>query len=116
MSSFPMTWILVADCGNSRLFAWETADGELTELDSPASSAVTTTGNETFTNDLANHLQAGLAADRYQRLILISPPEFLGILRSKLDHDVCQIIAEVIGLDMTASTAEEIRKRLPAFH
>jgi protein required for attachment to host cells len=116
MSSFPTTWILVADCGSSRLFAWEAADTELTELDSPGSSAITATDNETFTNDLASHLQAGLTSDRYQRLILISPPEFLGILRRKLDHDVCQHIAEVIGLDMTKSSADEIRKRLPAIH
>lgn len=116
MSSFPLTWILVADCGNSRLFAWEAADAGLTELDSPGSSAVTTSDNETFTNELASYLKAGLASNQYQRLVLISPPEFLGILRSKLDHDVCQLIAEVIGLDMTSSTAEEIRKRLPVFH
>lgn len=116
MSSFPLTWILVADCGSSRLFAWEAPDAQLSELDSPGSSAVTTTDNETFTNDLASYLKTGLTAHRYQRLILISPPEFLGILRSKLDHDVCQLIAEVIGLDMTSSTAEEIRKRLPALH
>jgi len=116
MSSFPLTWILVADCGSCRLFALEAADAELAELDSPASSAITTTGNDTFTSDLAAYLKAGLAAGSYQRLVLISPPEFLGILRSKLDHDVCHLIAEVIGLDMTASTAEEIRKRLPAFH
>jgi protein required for attachment to host cells len=116
MSSFPLTWILVADCGSSRLFAWEAADAELAELISPGSSAITTSDNETFTNDLASYLKAGLDSDSYQRLILISPPEFLGILRRKLDHDVCHLIAEVIGLDMTTSTAEAIRKRLPAFH
>ena len=56
MSSLPMTWILVADCGSSRLLAWDSTHTALTELASPGSSAVTTADNETFTDDLARHV------------------------------------------------------------
>lgn len=115
MSSPPLTWILVADCGSSRLFAWETSDQKLSELDSPGSSAVTTQGNEAFTSELARHLHDGLDSNQYQRLILVAPPEFLGILRNKLDHDVCACIAEVIGLDMINHSVADINKQLHAF-
>ena len=35
MSGFPLTWILITDCGCSRLVSWTAADADLIELDSP---------------------------------------------------------------------------------
>lgn len=114
MSGFPLTWILIADCGCSRLVSWNAADAELIELDSPTPDQ-SDVDNETFTNNLASFLRIALDEQRYERLVLISPTEFLVILRDKLDHDVCQLVAELIGLDLTKASLTDIRKRLPAF-
>lgn len=145
MTSFPVTWVLVADCGRSRLFSLEAPHGELSELtdainpearlhesdlasdrpgmefDSrgqgrhpmPAEHSHKEQSSEVFAQLLGEDLLHGLDAGRYERLVLISPPEFLGILRQKLDQRVCQRIAEVVGLDLTKADAGEIAKRLP---
>jgi protein required for attachment to host cells len=145
MSTFPTTWVLVADCGRSRLFSWTSAKGDLEELEDAINpdarlreAALTSdrasSGHEShgeglhattpehgareqssteFARELAADLKSALNEGRYERLVLICPPEFLGILRGELDHNVCQLVAEVIGLDLTKHTPAEIRKRLP---
>jgi protein required for attachment to host cells len=114
MSGFPLTWILIADCGCSRLLSWNAADSDLIELESPTPDQ-SGVDNETFTNNLASFLRLALDEARYERLVLIAPTEFLVVLRGKLDHEVCQLVAELIGLDLTKASLADIRKRLPAF-
>ena len=69
--------------------------------------------SQDFARELGHRLKDALNKHEYERLVLISPPEFLGILRAELDSDVCHIVAEVIGLDLTKHTVDEITKRLP---
>ncbi len=148
MSHFPVTWVLVADSGRSRLFSLTAANAELSELedrvnpearlhegdltsDVPGTSH--TAGgasqhrmaaahsqkhqhSEEFAQDIAQSLKSSFDEHAFERLVLISPPEFLGVLRAKLDNTVCQQVAEVVGLDLTRESAEEIRKRLPPLH
>ncbi len=143
--SFPVTWVLVADCGRCRLFELNAANGPLAELedginpearlhegDLVSDSAgvegdargqgqhsmghehtATEESNARFAASLADHLKQGLNEQRFARLVLVCPPEFLGILRDKLDRQVHRIIAEVIGLDLTQASTEEIANHLP---
>lgn len=145
MTSFPVTWVLVADRGRSRLFSLESPHGELIELtdainpdlrlheadltsDRPgmefdpggqgrhamrAEHSHKEHSSEAFAQALGQELLHGLDDGRFERLVLVSPPEFLGILRQKLDQRVCQCVAEVVGLDLTKASADEIAKRLP---
>jgi len=145
MTSFPVTWVLVADRGRSRLFSLESAHGELNELtdainpdlrlheseltsDRPgmefdsggqgrhamrAEHSHKEQSSEAFAQALGHELLQGLDGGRFERLVLIAPPEFLGILRQKLDQRVCQRVAEVVGLDLTKASAADIAKRLP---
>ena len=69
--------------------------------------------SQEFARELAQHLKDALNRHEYERLVLVSPPEFLGILRGELDSEVCHLVEEVIGLDLTKLTPEEIGKRLP---
>jgi len=85
---------------------------ELEELTSNAEHPAAA-DSQIFATDLAEHLQQALNDGRYGQLILISPPEFLNVLRSKLSSDVCRCVAELIGLDMTASPSATIAARIP---
>jgi len=145
MSNFPVTWIVVADAGRSRMLSWTSAKGDLIELEDSVNpearlpdaaltsdrsgSGTDAAGHgrhsmghehsakqqqsEAFARTVAQRLLAGLNEHEYERLVLIAPPEFLGLLRATLDDQVCQCVAEVIGLDLTKASAREIRKRLP---
>jgi protein required for attachment to host cells len=108
-------WILVADCGCSRLLTWNAESADLIELEELTSNAEhpAAADSQIFATDLAEHLQQALNDGRYGQLILISPPEFLNVLRSKLSSDVCRCVAELIGLDMTASPSATIAARIP---
>ena len=69
--------------------------------------------SEAFAKSLAKRLRSGLHDKAFERLVLIAPPEFLGLLRASLDDQVCQQVAEVVGLDLTKASAKEIQSRLP---
>lgn len=148
MSSFPVTWVLVADSGRSRLFTWASADGDLTEIDDRINpqarlreadlvsdrpgGSVTHAGKSPhplrgahsakhqqsgeFADEIAHELKRSLDNHQFERLVLVCPPEFLGVLRAKLDHAVSMLVAEVIGLDLTKASPIDIKARLPTLH
>ena len=114
MNSPAATWILVTDCGCARLFASSQPAGELIECSDPALSSDTPVepDNHLFASHLADQLQQALERNAYGHLILISPPEFLSVLRGKLSSEVCQSVTELIGLDMTKSPVATIAARV----
>ena len=54
---------------------------------------------ERFARDLAAHLREGLLAHRYQALVLVAPPRFLGHLRASLDAQVARRVAAAHAKD-----------------
>ena len=58
-----------------------------------------------FARDLAQRLQQGRVEDRFQRLVLVAPPQFLGLLRSALDAPTEQLV--IGSLDKDLARAEE---------
>jgi len=114
MNSSAATWVLVTDCGRARLFATSPHAQELIERSDPAFSSDTPVepDNHLFASHLAEHLQQALDNNGYGQLILISPPEFLSVLRGKLSSEVCRTVTELIGLDMTKSPVAAIAARV----
>lgn len=68
---------------------------------------------ERFARALRDVLENGRALGRYQRIVLVAPPHFLGVLRSGLGDHLCEWVTAEIRRDLTTLPAGEVRARLP---
>ncbi len=65
-----------------------------------------------FATAITSYLEAALANDAYQRLILIAPPAMLGQLRQALSPALRQVLLGDIPKDLTHLTLEDLPKHL----
>lgn len=65
-----------------------------------------------FARDLAEQLQQARVQNRYQRLVLVAPPKFLGLLRSSLDGPTAQLVVGSLAKDLAARKEEELVEHL----
>jgi len=68
---------------------------------------------ECFARALRDVLENGHALGRYERIVLVAPPHFLGVLRNGLGDHLCEWVTAEIRRDLTALPAREVRARLP---
>lgn len=68
---------------------------------------------EVFARSLAALLKSGLDTQACERVVLVSPPAFLGVLRATLDKQVEKVVAGSVNLDLTRASPAEIRDHLP---
>ena len=67
-----------------------------------------------FARRLAAALEDGLLRDAYERLILVAPPGFLGVLRGELSDRVRGRIAALVDKDYLHLDQRQARERLEA--
>lgn len=65
-----------------------------------------------FARALASRLQQARTSGRYDRLVLVAPPKFLGLLRSSLDAPTERCVVGSLDKDLAMSDEEELAKRL----
>ncbi len=58
---------------------------------------------ERFAREVADLLDHGRKTDRYERLVLVAPPKFLGLLRDAIDADTARAVVGSIARDWSAS-------------
>lgn len=63
---------------------------------------------DAFAAELAQALDEGRAAHRFQRLVLIAPPAFLGRVRHHLPKATAQTIATQIDKNLVQSSPDEV--------
>ena len=63
---------------------------------------------ELFAKQLSDHLDKARTAHRYERLCIIAPPKFLGMVRNHLDHEVEKLIAATSAKDIAWLDARSI--------
>lgn len=66
-----------------------------------------------FAQALANKLDKGCRERSFDRLVLVAPPHFLGLLKGALDDQVHKRLALTISKDLTGFEARELKDRLP---
>lgn len=69
--------------------------------------------DERFARALGEVLERGREQGRYECLVLVAPPRFLGVLRTGLGKRVCERVTAEIRRDLTALPTGEVRVRLP---
>lgn len=68
---------------------------------------------ERFAAELAALLRTHRIGGAYQRLYLVAPPHFLGLLRKALDDDTRGLVVADLNKDLARLKAHEIRTHLP---
>ena len=61
---------------------------------------------------LADQLQHARVTNQFERLVLVAPPRFLGLLRSSIDSPTTRLIVGSIDKDLATSTEAELAKHL----
>lgn len=67
---------------------------------------------EKFSRQIAKALDGALVRKAYDRLVLVAPPEFVGVLRATLPERVERRIAATVEKDYLHLDAPEVRDRL----
>jgi protein required for attachment to host cells len=67
-----------------------------------------------FAKEVAEFLLKSHQEGRYHQLVLSASPEFLGVLRAKLNPQVQQLIKTEVNKDFTHSSAQQLREQLHA--
>lgn len=72
---------------------------------------------ERFARALVDELSRGRVGNRFDQLVLVAPPAFLGALRAELDRPLAAMLTHSIDKDLTradASTVAELLRSRPA--
>jgi protein required for attachment to host cells len=67
---------------------------------------------EHFAREVARMLEEGVASGAYDRIVLVTPPAFLGVLREKLAPRVQERVARIVEKDYLHLDAATLQKRL----
>jgi len=65
-----------------------------------------------FSRELADKLRQARVQNQFERLVLVAPPRFLGLLRSSLDGPTSQLIIGTIHKDLATSNEAELIQHL----
>ncbi len=136
------TWVLVADGARARLLALDKAAHAVAEIEDFANpdargrepartrpprthdrlgdsrhaiEAHTSEREKTlkaFARELTAVLQRGHADHRYEDLILVAPPHFLGTLNAELDAQVRDCVSLALPKDLTSADTQVILEHL----
>ncbi len=65
-----------------------------------------------FAKGLAKHLKAQYEQSHFDRLVLVAPPKFLGMLHKELPKPVDQLVVATVGKNLTGASEEELVRQL----
>ena len=65
---------------------------------------------ELFSKVVGRYLDKARAQHRYDKLYVIAPPEFLGLMRQNLTKEVQKLVADEINKDLSTSDMSEIER------
>lgn len=67
---------------------------------------------ENFARELARRLEEGRNGNRFDQLVLVAPPSFLGLLRENLSAPLAKCVTQSVAKDLTQAKLEDISKQL----
>ena len=129
------TWIVVADSARARIFLTDRhdQDWELVEaLEHPEARAHTPelvtdmpameSGElpkeyeaKVFARQLGRRLERAFDAHEFRRLVLVAPPEMMGLLRLSLEPPVAATVTAEITKDLSQLRQDELEDRIASW-
>jgi len=70
---------------------------------------------ENFAHRISHYLEEAYNANKFEQLLIIAEPSFLGLLRNQLPEQIKKRVCFELDKNITAHSAEDIRKHLPVF-
>ncbi len=70
---------------------------------------------EVFAHELGETINAAATANEFEKLYLVAPPKFMGLLRDNLDKNAKSRVVEEITKDLVSHDRDAIRKSLPDY-
>ncbi len=130
------TWIIVADAGRARIFCADRSGNDMHEL--PALSnpearlhegdlisdrtsrdinggaqTAKGTAERRFAATVCDRLERGRQQHAFNRLYIMAPPHFMGLLRKHQSHALRHLISEEIPKALVTQPPQRIRAELP---
>jgi protein required for attachment to host cells len=68
----------------------------------------------TFARSVCAYLLKANDERRYDKIVLVAAPKFLGVLRAEMDPRLKPLLAQEINKDLTHSSGHELRAQLQA--
>jgi protein required for attachment to host cells len=68
---------------------------------------------ETFSKQVAEHLEAARSEGRFQRLWVVAPPAFLGLLRDQFSAALGTLVNGEVNKNLVQLGPDELRDQLP---
>lgn len=65
-----------------------------------------------FAREICRHIEQGRTAEKYDRLVLVAAPEFLGLLRQHLTTEAARRVTREIHKNLVRDDADAIRSEL----
>lgn len=65
-----------------------------------------------FAQELAHELNQGRCSQQFERIILVAPPAFMGLIGDKMDDQTGKLVTERVSKDYTHSTEKELAGHL----
>jgi protein required for attachment to host cells len=70
---------------------------------------------DNFAHYIAHHLEAAFNVNKYEQLLIIAEPTFLGLLRNCLPKNILKQVCFELDKNITQHSAADIRKHLPDY-
>ncbi|RUR31346.1 host attachment protein [Vreelandella nanhaiensis] len=65
--------------------------------------------NELFAKEVAQHLYNARVGNNMEKLIMVAPPKFLGLLRDKLDGPTQKLVTHTLSKDLSKASMADIQ-------
>ncbi|MCB0387003.1 MAG: host attachment protein, partial [Bdellovibrionales bacterium] len=70
--------------------------------------------SQQFAKEVAQYLDQARTAKKFEELVIIAPPKFLGDLRAKLSTGTAKVVKATINKELTHAPTEEVMKQVEA--
>lgn len=70
---------------------------------------------DTFAHRVAQYLEDAHNANRFEQLLIVAAPTFLGLLRNQLSEPIKRLVRFELDKEITRLNAAEIRRHLPEY-
>jgi protein required for attachment to host cells len=70
---------------------------------------------DNFAHQIAQHLESAYNANKFEQLLIIAEPSFLGLLRNRMPENIKKHVCFELDKNITTQSAAEIRKHLPEY-
>ncbi len=70
---------------------------------------------DNFAHYITHYLEEAHNANKFEQLLVIAEPSFLGLLRNQLPEQIKKLVCFELDKNITTHSADDIRKHLPKF-